>query len=96
MLVIPLILFCVNYFHISKNIKESLTNESENLTVPDLLPDLDLNFTAPDFVNNMELNDNKPSPPNRQDVTMIYMTCIWMSMFVLFVIFFPRLQNMAK
>jgi hypothetical protein len=64
MLVIPLILFCMNYFHISKKIKE--------------------------------FNDTKPSPPNRQDVTMIYMTCIWMSMFVLFVVFFPRLQHMAK
>jgi len=106
MLVIPLILFCVNYFHISKNIKESLTNESDsdyiisnvdlNFKFPDLLPDLDLNFTSPEFVNNMEFNDTKPSPPNRQDVTMIYMTCIWMSMFVLFVVFFPRLQHMAK
>jgi hypothetical protein len=110
MLVIPLILFCVNYFHISKKIKESLTNESEsdykipaeisnvdlNFKVPELLPDLDLNFTSPEFVNNMEFNDTKPSPPNRQDVTMIYMTCIWMSMFVLFVFFFPRLQHMAK
>ena len=110
MLVIPLILFCVNYFHISKNIKESFTPESEsdykipdaisnvdlNLTVPDLLPGLDLNFTNPDFVNNMEFKDTKPSPPNRQDVTMIYMTCIWMCMFVLFVLFFPRLQHVAK
>ena len=80
MMVIPLVLFCVNYFHISKTIQENFRFRKPSM----------------DWVKNMEFNDTKPSPPNRQDVTMIYMTCIWMSMFVLFVIFFPRLQDMAK
>jgi len=41
----------------------------------------------------------KKSKSSRKDIqfrTISYMTCIWIIMFVLIIIFFPRLQNVAK
>jgi hypothetical protein len=63
-LIIPTLLFFINYFYISKHIPSS---------------------------KKMKLRTDK-----LRDRTMIYMICIWISMFALFVLLFPRLQNISE
>ena len=90
--VIPLILVCVNYFRKSK---ETLLNYDRN-------GDGEVNYKDGRFyttaigIKNFFESIPEPTPPTLQDLTIMYMTCVWMCMFVLFVLFFPRLENVTK
>lgn len=87
--VIPLILFCVNYF---RKYKETLFNWDRNRDGEVNYKDNRFYMLGEDIKNFFE-SIPEPTPPTLQYLTIMYMTCVWMCMFVLFVLFFPRLDR---
>ena len=95
--VIPLILFCVNYFRTSKETLAGYRggnwdrNGDGEVNYKD-----NILYIAAMGIKNFFESIPEPTPPTLQYLTIMYMTCVWMCMFVLFVLFFPRLENVAK
>jgi hypothetical protein len=84
-LIIPTVLFCVNYFYITKNIK----------TMPSA-PSISTSKRPTSKIWKTYIGKLKAYADGVQNRTILYMICIWVIVFTLLVAFYPRLENVTK
>ena len=101
-LIIPASLFCLNFYYLANNIPVMPTRPTGSIpTKPaDIRPE-PVNTTWETYDANVkpwnEYDAKLTARTDRvQDRTIIYMVCMWMSMFALMVLFFPRLQDVSE